>query len=158
MARCKSGRAKCCNTSTGRLRIDHAVRTNAIATGTIGQRKLTSIESVHELRKQILRNFRGWRPRLPLSPSGWIPGVTSCPLWLNCGRCILRRPEELWGGGIAPSTFGSVVYSWEGRRLRLSLEFRPMVGDLGRGTEAVNLLLIGRRGRALKETWSAFQG
>jgi hypothetical protein len=41
-----------------------------MATGTTGHSKLTISDSVLLLLKAILRNFRGLKPLLPLSPSG----------------------------------------------------------------------------------------
>lgn len=41
---------------------------------------LTIIDSELLLLKAIFRKWKGLNPRLPLSPSGWMPVVTLCPL------------------------------------------------------------------------------
>ncbi len=43
------------------------------------------MESVLVLRKMMARNLNGWKPFLPLSPSGWRPLVTLWPMWLYTG-------------------------------------------------------------------------
>ena len=52
----------------------------------MGHRQLTNMEGVLLLLPLITRNLIGLKPPLPLSPSGWMPFVTSWPLWLYCGR------------------------------------------------------------------------
>lgn len=65
-----------------------------MATGTIGHRALTIIDSVLLLLKTIFINLNGLKPLRPLSPSGWMPVVTLCPLWLYCGSACVRL--SLW--------------------------------------------------------------
>ena len=77
--KCRSGRAKWI----------------AIAAGTKGQRTLTIIERWLVDRKQILMKCHGCIPPRPLSPSGLIPLVTLCPLWLKPGI-------GTWWAGFSP--------------------------------------------------------
>lgn len=51
-----------------------------MATGTMGHRMLTQLEITLLLLKEIFKNLNGWKPFLPLSPSGSMPLVTSWPL------------------------------------------------------------------------------
>jgi hypothetical protein len=53
--------------------------------GTIGHSKFVILDSVLLLLAVIVMNLRGLNPLLPLSPSGWMPFVTSWPLWLYWG-------------------------------------------------------------------------
>ena len=74
----------------------YGMPTNAIAMGTMGHRQLTSIDIVLELLPLMTRNLMGLKPLLPLSPSGWMPLVTSWPLWLYCGRDERRLSRDLF--------------------------------------------------------------
>jgi hypothetical protein len=53
--------------------------------GTIGHSKFVILDRVLLLLAVITRNLKGLNPLLPLSPSGWMPFVTSWPLWLYWG-------------------------------------------------------------------------
>lgn len=81
----------------------------AMAAGTKGHRKFTNLDAVLVLLKQILRKWSGWIPFRPLSPSGCMPLVTLCPLWLYIGSPPPVRPEDECGGTV-DSTLGSAVY------------------------------------------------
>lgn len=84
-----------------------------MATGTTGHRQLQSIESVLLLLPQMTRNLIGLKPLRPLSPSGWMPLVTSCPLWLYCGSDWRRL---LLAGATVREVF-SLEYSRDDRPL-----------------------------------------
>jgi hypothetical protein len=66
---------------------------------------LTYFETVQLLMKQILRNFIGFTPFLPLSPSGRTPFVIFCPWWTGNDPC---RGEI--AGRSKLESFGSTAY------------------------------------------------
>lgn len=72
------------------------------------------------LLKAIVTNLIGLKPLLPLSPSGWMPFVTSCPLWLYCGsdcpRLSLRPLAECCRERLRGF---SLVYSRDGYSLEV---------------------------------------
>lgn len=68
----------------------------AIAAGTKGQRILTTKDRWLDDRKHILRKCHGWTPHLPLSPSGCMPFVILCPLWLKPGMCAWCWGFSCW--------------------------------------------------------------
>lgn len=84
----------------------------------MGHSKLVIMDKVLLLRPLMTRNLMGLKPRLPLSPSGCMPFVTSCPLWLYCGRDWRRSPREV-------RLVFSVVYSRG--ELWWSRDDRPLV-------------------------------
>jgi hypothetical protein len=89
----------------------------------MGHRQFVNFDNVLLLLPQMTRNLMGWKPLLPLSPSGCMPLVTSWPWWLYCGSDARLSPRRSECGAVVRVVF-SVVYSRE--VLVCSREERPL--------------------------------